>query len=480
MKTKVLKSVIILISIVLTMLIMSTVSNAALSISTSKSTVAPGESFNVTVSVSSSEAGAINLSVSNGTLSQTYIDLMSQSSLTVSCVAGSSGTVSLNASGLVANYNTLAEETQYASKSVTIKQPEPEPAPPPVENKPTTNENTNTGSSNTSTPKPETPKPEVKKSSNSKLDSLQIAEGAIAPEFSSSVKEYSISIPNEITKLSISAIADHSKATVRITGNEDLQVGDNTISVTVTAEDGSKTTYTILAKRALPELSLQKLVISYLDENGMKKDLILDPVFSFDIYDYEIKELLPHAIKELEILAEANRENAKIDILGNEELKTGKNEITVRVSAINEAGLEEQKTYKISVKKEEAPVVIEPTTFGKVKTWFSGIGSTVSKWVAENLNKITTAMLLVATVAFMGLTVYFVYDYKKYNQLLAKLAEYNKENLMGRVNVALDPEKAKIETEQNNFSEDNFQDIEESENVGKAKIKTGKGKRFKE
>jgi len=473
MKTKVLKSVIILISIVLTMLIMSTVSNAALSISTSKSTVAPGESFNVTVSVSSSEAGAINLSVSNGTLSQTYIDLMSQSSLTVSCVAGSSGTVSLNASGLVANYNTLAEETQYASKSVTIKQPEPEPAPPPVENKPTTNENTNTGSSNTSTPKPETPKPEVKKSSNSKLDSLQIAEGAIAPEFSSSVKEYSISIPNEITKLSISAIADHSKATVRITGNEDLQVGDNTISVTVTAEDGSKTTYTILAKRAQPELCLQTLNVSYINENGEKVDLILNPQFTFNIYEYSLDEILAHTIEKLEVVAIANRENAVIEVLGNEELKTGKNEIVVKVTITDEAGLEEQKTYKISLEKQAEPVVVPETTISKISNFFGGIGTGISKWVSDNFNRIITGMLLIATAAFAGLTVYFVYDYKNYKKVLMKLAELNKSNLMERANVALDPEMAK------SYEEEPLSKIEEATQIEMPIEKKSKGRRFK-
>ncbi len=125
MNKKIFKSILLIGVIIITSLLLTTVSNATLTISTSKSTVSPGESFNVTVSVGSNEAGAINLSASNGTLSQTYVDLMSQSSLTISCVAGSSGTITISGSGLVANYASETEGTQKASKSVIIKQPTP-------------------------------------------------------------------------------------------------------------------------------------------------------------------------------------------------------------------------------------------------------------------------------------------------------------------------------------------------------------------
>ena len=410
----------------ITSLWLTTVSDAALSISPSKSTVSPGETFNVTVSVSSSEAGAVNLSASNGTLSQTYIDLMTQSSVTVTCVAGSSGTVSFSASGKVANYTTETEGTQSATASVTIK--EPEPVPPPVTNTDTSSSGSsssgNSGSSSgtgTTNKKPTTSTTTtVTKSSNSKLDSLEIAEGTITPEFSSGTKEYSISIPNEVTKLSISAVPDSSKATVKITGNEELQVGENTIEVVVTAEDGSKTTYKILAKRAQPVLSLQTLTVGYIDENGEKLELILNPVFVFDTYEYAIDTEIPHTVKNLEILGTANRENAIIEVIGNEELKTGENEITIKVTVTDEAGLEEQKTYMIKVQKEEEPVVTPLTTMEKMGNWFNGIGITISTWLSENFDRIIIGMLMFATAAFIGLTIYFVFDYKNYKKLLTK------------------------------------------------------------
>ena len=499
MNKKILKSIIMIATILITMLILTTVSNAALSISTSKSTVEPGESFSVTVSVSSNEAGDIYLSANNGTLSQTHIDLMSQASVTVNCVAGSSGTVSISASGTVANYTTETEGPQSASKSVTIEQPAP-PTPPPSDNSGSsgTSSNNNRPSNNTR-PTETTPT----ESSNSKLASLAITEGVITPEFNSDVTEYSISVPNEITVLNISATAEDSAAEVEIVGNEELKAGENNIQIIVTAEDGSTTTYNILATRADEELSLQSLSIYYIDENGQKVELKLNPIFALNVYEYNILEKLPSTVNKLEVEAIASKENAKIEITGNEELKSGQNEISIKVTLTDEAGLEEQKTYKIILEKEEEPVGAL-TFWEKMSRWFNGAGITISTWFSQNLQKIIIGMLIVATVTFMGLTVYFVYDYKNYKKLLSKLAEYNKENLMERASTALNPEM--IEDNEGNNIENNSENItdinkednadnniveqiynaenpETGENVQeiteKPKTKLGKGKRFK-
>lgn len=503
MDKKIFRSIIMIIIIFITLLILTTVSNAALSISTSKSTVAPGESFSVTVSVSSDEAGAIYLSATNGTLSQTYIDLMSQASVTVNCVAGSSGTVSISASGTVANYTTETEGTQSASRSVTISQPTP--TTPPSSNTGSGSNSSgssgnNSGSSNNNTRPTETT---PRESSNSRLASLEITEGVISPEFNSDVTEYAISVPNDITVLNISAVAEDSAAEVEIVGNEELKIGENNIQIIVTAEDGSTTTYNILATRADEQLSLQSLSIYYIDENGQKVELKLNPTFALDVYEYNILEKLSNTVNKLEVEAIATKENAKIEITGNNELKAGQNEISIKVTLTDEAGLEEQKTYTILVEKEEEPQGAL-TFWEKMSRWFNGAGITISTWFSENLQKIIIGMLIVATVTFIGLTVYFVYDYKNYKKLLSKLAEYNKENLMERANTALNPEMAenneddniennlenntdinKEDNANNNIVEQiyNAENPETGENVQeiteKPKAKLGKGKRFK-
>ena len=471
MNKRISKSILIIGIIIIVGLLLTTVSNATLTITTSKSTVSPGESFNVTVSVGSNEAGAINLSASNGTLSQTYVDLMSQSSLTISCVAGSSGTITINASGLVANYASETEGTQSTSKSVIIKQPTPTtPTTPNTPSTPTTKPSTNT------TTKPA----ETKKSDNSNLSALQITEGVITPEFNKKVKEYSINVPNEITKLSIVATPEHSKATVKITGNEELQVGENNVKIVVTAEDGSTDTYKIIVTRALPELNLQTLSICYIDENNQKVEIKLDPQFVFNTYEYKSLEKLSYTVKELQVDATANRENAKVEIIGNKEIKAGKNEITIKVTLPNEEGLEEQKTYKITIEREDEPVIVPLTTMQKMKNWFSGVGASVGGWITANFDKLISGILLIATASFVGLTIYFAYDYKNYQRILAKLAEYNKENLNQRASVALNPEMANINenVEPIDIAKDETE-IQETNEKPDEEPKAIKGRRFK-
>ena len=83
-------------------------------------------------------------------------------------------------------------------------------------------------------------------SADSTLKSLDLNEGKLDPEFNSAVNAYTIHVPFETTKLYIDAKAtDEKNAKISIVGNEDLKVGANNLIITVTAEDGSTTDYTI-------------------------------------------------------------------------------------------------------------------------------------------------------------------------------------------------------------------------------------------
>lgn len=479
MNKKILKSIIIIGIIgIITLILTNTSDAASLSVKASKSSVSPGESFTVTVTLSDA-AGPVSATVSggSGSLAKEWLE---NSSKSFTCTAGSSGTVTITASGTVGDFATGNDVTVRNSTSVTIvvPTPQPEPTPDPKPSNNTSNNNSSGKSSNNNT------STTVKKSDNSNLSSIQIAEGVISPEFSKTVKEYTVNVPYEATKLSIAATPEHSKGTVTINGNDELKVGENLIEIIVTAEDSSTDKYTIKAIRAKQELSLQTLSIYYVNENGEKVELKLEPQFSFDVYSYSVNDILAHTIQSLSVEAKANAENAKVEIVGNDELKSGTNEITIKVSVTDEAGLEEQKTYTIKVQKEEEPVVVELTTIQKIQNFFGGFGSGITKWISSNFDKIITGMLLISTSAFVGLTIYFACDYKNYQKLLAKLASYNKENLMERANVALKPENSTVEEVQNiEEKEDKKAKLEEfiknDEQEEKAKIKTARGKRFK-
>lgn len=91
---------------------------------------------------------------------------------------------------------------------------------------------------------------EEKKSSNASLGSLVISAGTLSPEFSAATKDYTATVDYSCSSLAVTANPADSKASViSVTGNDSLEVGENTVSVVVTAEDGSTSTYNIVVTR---------------------------------------------------------------------------------------------------------------------------------------------------------------------------------------------------------------------------------------
>lgn len=75
------------------------------------------------------------------------------------------------------------------------------------------------------------------------------------PAFAMDTMAYSASVGNSVDSVTVTAMAAHAEATVSGDGMHSLEVGDNTITVTVTAEDGTTTmVYTITVTRAAPPL----------------------------------------------------------------------------------------------------------------------------------------------------------------------------------------------------------------------------------
>lgn len=87
-------------------------------------------------------------------------------------------------------------------------------------------------------------------SSNASLGSLVISAGTLSPEFSAATKDYTATVDYSCSSLAVTANPADSKASVTsVTGNDSLEVGENTVSVVVTAEDGSTSTYNIVVTR---------------------------------------------------------------------------------------------------------------------------------------------------------------------------------------------------------------------------------------
>ena len=88
------------------------------------------------------------------------------------------------------------------------------------------------------------------KSANNALASLTVSAGELTPAFDPSVTDYTLSLPLNSDKLTLTAAPSDSKAKVQGDGEVALQGGVNTLSVLVTAENGDVRTYTITIKVA--------------------------------------------------------------------------------------------------------------------------------------------------------------------------------------------------------------------------------------
>lgn len=83
------------------------------------------------------------------------------------------------------------------------------------------------------------------------LKNLTISSGTLTPTFKASVTAYRAEVDANVDSVKITAHANSSKAVISGDGNKtvSLKTGENTIQVIVQAEDGTKTTYTIVITR---------------------------------------------------------------------------------------------------------------------------------------------------------------------------------------------------------------------------------------
>ncbi|MGG1552449.1 S-layer homology domain-containing protein [Paenibacillus ferrarius] len=97
-------------------------------------------------------------------------------------------------------------------------------------------------------------------SDNADLSSLALSSGTLSPAFAADIGSYSSSVPYAISSVTVKPSADDSHATITVNGKPaasgqtgsaiNLNVGNNVISIVVTAENGETKTYTVTVTRA--------------------------------------------------------------------------------------------------------------------------------------------------------------------------------------------------------------------------------------
>lgn len=88
-------------------------------------------------------------------------------------------------------------------------------------------------------------------SADNSLASIKLSSGTLSPAFQYNVTNYTATVDYSVTKLDVDAVCSNKSATIEsMTGNDNLQVGENTISIVVKAGNGAKATYRIKVTRS--------------------------------------------------------------------------------------------------------------------------------------------------------------------------------------------------------------------------------------
>lgn len=101
--------------------------------------------------------------------------------------------------------------------------------------------------------------PEPAKSGDNSLARLSLSEGELSPAFAYGTTSYTAEVPYETTSVVVNAVASHGKAQiVSIEGDQNLKVGENTIRITVRAENEAVAVYTIkVTRKEQPEAPVE-------------------------------------------------------------------------------------------------------------------------------------------------------------------------------------------------------------------------------
>jgi len=83
------------------------------------------------------------------------------------------------------------------------------------------------------------------RSNNNNLRALSVTNHTLTPVFNANTLEYSLEVENEVESITIAATADHNRASISGTGQQELLEGNNKFEVIVTAENGNRRIYVI-------------------------------------------------------------------------------------------------------------------------------------------------------------------------------------------------------------------------------------------
>ena len=175
---------------------------------------------------------------------------------------------------------------------------------------------------------------DLPKSSDITLKNISLSTGKL--DFDKNKFLYTINVDNTIENIDIKALPNNAKATVNIEKPDKLVIGENTITITVIAEDGTVGKYVIIVNRK------EKLS----NDATIKKLHIKGYNLNFDSSNYEYLLAIKDE-KSLDIEVILNNDKSKYKITGNKNLT---NNSTIKITVTAEDNT--KKEYKIKITKE--------------------------------------------------------------------------------------------------------------------------------
>ena len=319
-RVKKLISVIIVVAMVLTILPINVFAAVgSYSISAGSTTLKVGKTTNLYIKCTKA-AGKFNIVSSNSSVASvsvgtTWVDNANMDD-TIVIKGLSKGTATITVTPVDVSdteYNLL---TTPKSITITVKE---------EAKKPTTNTDDNKKDNNKTDNNNKVEEEDALKSSDAKLKSLTVTGEDI--DFNAKTTKYSLEVPYDTTSLTIKAVPNDSKATVSISGNKDFKVGENTVNIKVTAEDGTIKVYTITVTR---EEEIVKGTAPLLDLKV--KNYTINEKFNPSRTSYTV-ETVNESQVELEYVL--GNKNFKVEITGDKNLKIGLNEVKLKVTEPN-------------------------------------------------------------------------------------------------------------------------------------------------
>ncbi|MDC1345634.1 BspA family leucine-rich repeat surface protein, partial [Planktomarina temperata] len=170
-------------------------------------------------------------------------------------------------------------------------------------------------------------------SSDATLSALSLSSGSLSPGFASGTLAYTASVAHSVSSLIVTPTTNDANATATVNGASPatpvtLSVGSNTVTVQVTAQDGTTQSYTVAVTRAASsDATLSALTLSQGN---------LSPSFASGTLAYTSS--VPNSVSSLIVTPTTNDANATATVNGASAatpvtLAVGSNTVTVQVTA---------------------------------------------------------------------------------------------------------------------------------------------------